>query len=64
MITVKCYNNFKTEHLKYNDILENEINITKSSLRPLELKLLKTNRGKHRRIRNNHELRLARFKNK
>ncbi len=64
MITVKCYNNFKTEHFKYDDILENEVNTVKTSIRPIERKLLKTNRGKHRRISNNHAERLAKFKNK
>lgn len=62
MITVKCYNNQKSEYFKYDDIIENEINYKKSNIRPIEYKLLNTNRGKHRRVKNNHAERLAKFK--
>lgn len=62
MITIKAYNGNATEHLKYNDLLEDSIKLYTSNITPLEQRLLLVNKGKHRRIRNNHEQRLAKFK--
>ena len=62
MIIQNSYNGKTQEYYKYDDILESNLSITKLNSTKLEKYLMYINVGTKKRIRNNHAVRLARFK--
>ena len=64
MLIQNAYNRKISEHLKIDDIQEDNIKLNKLNSTPLERHLVRINVGTKRRIINRHDERLARFKAK
>jgi hypothetical protein len=50
------------QYKRYDDLLEDNISLTRRNATALEVAMLKVNAGAKRRVHNNHAERLAKFK--
>jgi hypothetical protein len=62
MVIQDTVNHRKMQYKRYDDLLEDNISLTRRNATALEVAMLKVNAGAKRRVHNNHAERLAKFK--